>query len=212
MGNLQNYTYPNGVISAYSYDTLNRLTQMGSSKTSALSNYAYTLGAAGNRTAVAEVTGRTVAYVYDSLYRLMSETVRADPSNKNGAINYTYDNVGNRKTLNATLPPAGGISYTYDADDRLGSDQYDPDGNTVNSLGVANSYDFENHLIAHGGVTVAYDGDGNRVSETVAGVTTGTMRGRDNAGRDNAGTDGTGTIVFSRCGNTNPPVENFTST
>jgi len=32
--------------------------------------------------------------------------------------------------------------------------------------------DFENHLITHGGVTIVYDGDGNRVSETVAGVTT----------------------------------------
>jgi len=35
-----------------------------------------------------------------------------------------------------------------------------------------NSYDFENHLITHGGVTIVYDGDGNRVSETVAGPTT----------------------------------------
>jgi RHS repeat-associated protein len=55
---------------------------------------------------------------------------------------------------------------------RLGSDQYDADGNTINSVGVANSYDFENHLITHGGVTVVYDADGNRVSETVAGVNT----------------------------------------
>jgi RHS repeat-associated protein len=173
VGNLQNFVYPNAVTHAYTYDALNRLTQMGSSKSqSAISNYVYTLGAAGNRTAVTELSGRNVSYGYDSLYRLTSETVSADPSNKDGAINYTYDNVGNRKTLNATLPPAGGISYTYDADDRLGSDTYDPDGNTVNSGGIANSYDFENHLITHGAVTIVYDGDGNRVSETVGGVTT----------------------------------------
>jgi RHS repeat-associated protein len=103
---------------------------------------------------------------------LTSETVSTDPNGKNGAINYTYDAVGNRKTLNATLPPAGGISYTYDADDRLGSDQYDGDGNTTLSGGISNTYDFENHMTTHGGVTVVYDGDGNRVSETVAGVTT----------------------------------------
>ncbi len=65
-----------------------------------------------------------------------------------------------------------GATYTYDADDRLGSDQYDADGNTINSFGTANTYDFENHMIAHGAVTVVYDGDGNRVSETVGGVTT----------------------------------------
>lgn len=34
-------------------------------------------------------------------------------------------------------------------------------------------YDFENHVIQAGsGITVAHDGDGNRVNKTVAGVTT----------------------------------------
>src|SRR5262249_53019357 len=67
VGNLQNFAYPNGVTHAYSYDALNRLTQMGSSKNAtALSNYAYTLGAAGNRTNVAELSGRNVAYGYDA--------------------------------------------------------------------------------------------------------------------------------------------------
>jgi RHS repeat-associated protein len=33
-------------------------------------------------------------------------------------------------------------------------------------------YDFENHLIRHGDITVVYDGDGNCVAETAAGVTT----------------------------------------
>lgn len=48
VGNLQNFVYPNGVTHAYTYDALNRLTQMGSSKSqSAISNYAYTLGAGG---------------------------------------------------------------------------------------------------------------------------------------------------------------------
>ena len=158
---------------AYSYDPLNPLTQMGASKNaSAISNYAYTLGAAGNRTTVAELSGRTVNYAYDSLYRLTTEMVSADPHNNNGTASYTYDAVGNRKTLNTTTPPAGGMNYAYDADDRLAADQYDADGNTVNSLGTANIYDFENHMIAHGGVSIVYDGDGNRVSETVGVVTT----------------------------------------
>jgi len=156
-----------------SYDTLNRLTQMGSSmNASPISNYAYTLGLAGNRLTVAELSGGRVAYGYDSLYRLTTETVTSDPHNNDGAISYTYDAVGNRKTLNSTLPPEGGMVYTYDADDHLGSDQYDADGNTVNSFGIANAYDFENRMITHGGVTIVYDGDGNRVAETVGGVTT----------------------------------------
>jgi RHS repeat-associated protein len=64
------------------------------------------------------------------------------------------------------------MNYSYDADDRLAADQYDADGNTVDSGGTTNGYDFENHLISHGGVTIVYDGEGNRVSETVGGVTT----------------------------------------
>ena len=90
------------MTSAYSYDTLNRLTQTGASKnSSSISNYAYTLGAAGNRLTVAELSGRGVAYGYDSLYRFTSEAVTSDPHNNNGTASYTYDAVGNRKTLNS---------------------------------------------------------------------------------------------------------------
>src|SRR5208282_1620441 len=133
-------------------------------------NYAYTLGLSGNRLTVAELSGRSVAYGYDSLYRLTSENVTADPNYHNGTTSYLYDPVGNRQQLLVNGVTAN--SYTYDADDRLGSDSYDADGNTINSLGTANAYDFENHLIQHGLVTVVYDGDGNRVAETVGGVTT----------------------------------------
>jgi|SRR6267154_1526166 len=38
--------------------------------------------------------------------------------------------------------------------------------------GCANTYDFENRMLAHGAVTLLYDGDGNRVSETIGGTTT----------------------------------------
>jgi YD repeat-containing protein len=39
--------------------------------------------------------------------------------------------------------------------------------------GVGYVYDFENHVIQAGaGITMVYDGDGNRVQKTVAGVTT----------------------------------------
>ncbi|HKM90109.1 MAG TPA: RHS repeat-associated core domain-containing protein, partial [Candidatus Acidoferrales bacterium] len=51
-------------------------------------------------------------------------------------------------------------------------DTYDNNGNTVSSGGTVNVYDFENHLIQKDGVSMVYDGDGNRVKKTVAGVTT----------------------------------------
>src|SRR5581483_2953779 len=52
------------------------------------------------------------------------------------------------------------------------ADTYDADGNTTVSGGTANVYDFENHLVKHGAITMTYDGDGNRVSKTIDGVTT----------------------------------------
>lgn len=162
-----------GVTHAYTYEGLHRLTQVGSGKNnSAISNYAYTLGLAGNRLTVAELSGRSVSYGYDSLYRLTSEAVTSDPAGKNRTVSYTYDNVGNRKTLNSTLPPTGAMNYSYDANDRLSSDTYDANGNTILSSGISDTYDFENHLIQKGGVTIVYDGDGNRVTEAVGGVTT----------------------------------------
>ncbi len=174
VGNLATVTYPNGIVHTYSYDTRNRLTNLGVAKgANSLLSYAYTLDAAGHRTNVTEQSGRTVNYTYDNLYRLTNETVALDPASINGAVNYTYDAVGNRKQMASTLPgiPAG--LWNYDANDRFtAGDTYDANGNTTSSGGIGNGYDFENRLIQKGGVTIVYDGDGNRVAKTVAGVTT----------------------------------------
>jgi RHS repeat-associated protein len=180
VGNLTGYAYSNSVQTGNVFDPLNRLTQTCVATSSPacsagqpLASYAYTLGAAGNRTGVAESSGRTVSYGYDNDYRLLSETIAADPGGNNGAENYTYDAVGNRKTLSSTIPSlGGGMTYSYDANDRLTTDTYDNDGNTVVSGGTTNTYDFENRMLTHGAASLAYDGDGNRVSETVGGVTT----------------------------------------
>jgi len=170
-GNLLNYTDPNSVQTTDTYDALNRLTNLVSAKTGTnLASYAYTVGAAGNRTNVLELNSRNVAYAYDNIYRLTSEAVTADPGGENGTVNYTsYDNVGNRLAMTSTLNAVPGGTFTYDQNDRLTTDTYDNDGNTVSS-GIADTYDFENHMLTHGAVTMVYDGDGNRVSETVGGT------------------------------------------
>ena len=53
---------------------------------SSLASYSYTLGAAGNRTGVTELNGRTVSYTYDNLYRLTSESIANDPHGINGSL------------------------------------------------------------------------------------------------------------------------------
>ena len=58
----------------------------------------------GVQHAVTELSGRTVNYGYDSIYRLTSETIASDPNNVNGAASYVYDNVGNRTQKTSTIP------------------------------------------------------------------------------------------------------------
>jgi RHS repeat-associated protein len=173
VGNVATVTYPNGVTSTYSYNTKNELTSLGIGKGSSnIAGYTYSLDAVGHRLRVNELTGRTVNYAYDQTYRLTSEGIAGDPAGPNSSVNYTYDAVGNRTQMTSTLAAVPSGAFTYDADDRLSRDTYDSDGNTTSSNGIANTYDFENHLIQRGGVTMIYDGDGNRVKKIAGGVTT----------------------------------------
>jgi YD repeat-containing protein len=179
-GNLSGYTYSNSLQMGNLFDPLNRLTQTctaasapACSAIQKLASYAYTLGAAGNRTNVLELNSRNVTYGYDNDYRLTSEAITGDPTGNNGTVAYTnYDNVGNRTLMTSTLSAVPGGSFSYDNNDRLSIDTFDANGNTTVSGGITNTYDFENRMTAHGAVTVVYDGDGNRVSETAGGVTT----------------------------------------
>ena len=97
---------------------------------------------------------------------------------------FAYDAVGNRKQMTSSLGPIPAGLFNYDTNDRFTAgdtaacperSRRDNNGNTISSGGIGNVYDFENHLIQKGGATMLYDGDGNRVFKTVAGVTTGYM-------------------------------------
>ena len=188
-GNLSGFLYPNGVLTSYVYNTLNRLTSMTVAKVASgssgsggtgtnLASYAYTLGPAGNRTAVQELSGRTVSYSYDDIYRLTAETISSDPTAaSNGSISYSYDAVGNRQSRTSTIAAVPSVSGTaFDADDRLSTDSYDANGSTIKSGANTYAYDSENHIVgANPGlgnaITILYDGDGNRVSKTVGAST-----------------------------------------
>ena len=94
-----------------------------------------------------------------------------------GELAYTSDLSGNRLTRTGTLVVPGPQSCSYDANDRLDSDTYDANGNTLASQAGADVYDWRNRLVqrtrADGTlVTLLYDGDGNLVAETANGVRT----------------------------------------
>jgi len=81
--------------------------------------------------------------------------------------------MGNRQSLVSTLAALQSQAATFDANDRISGDTFDANGNTLGSGGIDYTYDFQDRLLtATGGISETYDGDGNRVSSTVAGVTT----------------------------------------
>ncbi len=170
--NVVTATYPNGVQSTFTYDPLNRVTGLSSQPAS----YTYRRGPTGNLTSAAESNGRQVSWSYDGIYRLTSETIASDPSKNNGTASYGLDPVGDRLNELSSLPDISSGSWTYNADDELSSESYDPNGNVTSTGGKSFTYDSENHLISMStsgaSASVVYDAFGNRVSKTVNGIMT----------------------------------------
>jgi RHS repeat-associated protein len=169
--NIAAVTTPNGLTANFTYDALNRLTSL----TTPVSSYTYTLGATGNRTAATEGNGRSLTWNYDGIYRLTNETISNDPDSNNGSASYILDPVGNRSSMTSTLPGINSGTWGYNADDQISSETYDANGNVIREAnGNSHTYDSQNHMTSqnNGQVTMIYDGDGNRVSKTVNGITT----------------------------------------
>ncbi len=166
---------PNGVGVTYAYDSLDRVLSMVWKKGAApaLASWAYTYSARGQRETATEISGREAAYGYDAASRLSSETITGDPTG-NGSLIYALDPAGNRLSRTSTLSALGPQSFSYDGNDELTTDSYDLNGNTTSSGGHTYAYDFENRLVSKdgGAVLVIYNGDGDRVAKTAAGVTT----------------------------------------
>jgi len=178
VGNLEDFIYPNGVSHSYEYDGLNRLTnQVLALLGTPFETYAYKLAPTGHRLQVREGNGRLVNYQYDNIYRLTKESILF--SSIVGDIDYGLDPVGNRLNMSSTVLGIPSQVNTFDDNDRLDSDTYDANGNTVSAAvpgGTAtDTYDFENRLtnrvVGADTISIVYDGDGNRVTKTVNGVT-----------------------------------------
>jgi RHS repeat-associated protein len=114
-----------------------------------------------------------INYTYDKLNRLTA----ADYSDGT-YFHYTYDEVGNRKSETTQL---GTTNYTYDVANRLTSVggvtyTYDNNGNLRNDGVNTYTYDSANRLktVSNQTTTIsyAYNGLGDRLQETVNGVTT----------------------------------------
>ncbi len=165
-------TYPNGVQAVLDYDTLNRVSGLATQQT----GYAYQRGPTGNLTSDTELNGRTVNWSYDGIYRLTNETISLAPSHNNGSVGYVLDPVGNRTSETSSLSGVPSGSFSFNPDDELSSESYDPNGNVIAEGGRTISYDSQNEMMAMSAsgtaVSMVYDAFGNRVGKSVSGVVT----------------------------------------
>ncbi|MDQ2086399.1 RHS repeat-associated core domain-containing protein [Herbivorax sp. ANBcel31] len=185
VGSRTSVAYPNGTKTQYTYDKLNRLTELVNQDADGeiISSYTYTLGTAGNRIKVEEDSGRVVEYEYDNTYKLLKETIN-HPDKDTHEISYTYDAVGNRLTK---TDGEYTIDYTYDENNRLISEgentyTYDKNGNTLSKKNevetISYTYGYNNRLIGvvttnqtgTSAVKYIYDVYGIRVGKIVDGT------------------------------------------
>ena len=181
-------------VTAYTYDERNRvLTE--TQPNSAVLTYSYDF--TGNRTQVSVTKGTNASvtdYSFDELNRLATVT------DASGTTTYTYDPVGNRETV--TYPNGTLTQYTYDTRNRLVQLQtQDPTNQvllqfdyTLDATGRRTSITENNGRVttythdalyrlveenitdpANGDYNASYiyDPTGNRIEETVDGITTG---------------------------------------
>jgi RHS repeat-associated protein len=161
VGSLETVTYPNGNVSEYTYNAVNRLTNLTNWQTSAkltpLSSYQYTLSPDGQRTKAIETTaaGSTeIAWTYDDLNRLIAEDYNAPGDVNDYQHEYVHDMVGNRLERNV-LGSDPNTTYSYNDNDQLTWET--TDGNTITY-----GYDDNGALILRDSndgddVTYAYD-------------------------------------------------------
>ena len=177
--NLTTIQYPNGAGIAFNYDTANRLTQIANTEKGIPPLVlAYSLDPVGNRSTIS-VNGIPTNFAYDALNELVSAQLGPLVATK---TTWSFDAVGNRLQQASVL---GTTKYAYDAGDRLltaGSltFTYDANGSRVSVTDASIhqvktfSYDAANRLTAATGLeksSFAYDGDGNRIVQTVGSGT-----------------------------------------
>ena len=176
----------NGTAVNYQYDTLNRLKEVSDPH---VGRTIYQYDPVGSLQSYTYPNGVNSFYQYDALNRL---TNMASSKVLMSLANYAYDPAGNRLARNSTVQSLPIQSFSFDANDRLNSDTYDANGNTLVGSAPApgavvgappttlsSTYDFENRLThattalnsQPSTIDLTYDGDGNRVRKTVGGVT-----------------------------------------
>ncbi len=145
------------------------------------------LSGMGHPQTVSDSQGPQAKYTYDALTRMTQEELTQGVGDGNGGgagqtsgtVSYVLDRANNRLSRASTLPGVAPVADygPYNARDQLAGDVYDANGNTLVSPGVTTGdvYDWADRLTGRddGRISLAYDGDGNRVAKSVRDPATG---------------------------------------
>jgi RHS repeat-associated protein len=169
--NRTSLTAPDGSITAYGYDTLNRLNGLANSWAG---SFGFSYDALSRRTQLTRPNGVNTNYSYDSLSHLLSVLHQAGVNTLDGA-SYTYDAAGNRTaktndlngiTSNYTYDPLYELTQVTQGASTTESYGYDAVGNRLSSSGVPTySYSSSNELTSNSLGSYIYDANGNTLSD-----------------------------------------------
>ena len=169
--NRTSLTAPDGSITTYGYDTLNRLNGLASSWAG---SFGFSYDALSRRTSLTRPNGITTSYAYDSVSHLLSVLHKAGANTLDGA-SYTYDPAGNRTakanylngiTSNYSYDPIYELTQVTQGGSTTESYTYDPVGNRLSSSGVPNyNYNVSNELTSDSSGGFTYDANGNTLSD-----------------------------------------------
>ena len=169
--NRTSLTTPDGSVTTYGYDTLNRLNGLGNSWAG---SFGFSYDALSRRTSLTRPNGVSTNYSYDSVSHLLSVLHQAGSTVLDGA-SYTYDSAGNRLsktnylnavTSNYGYDPLYELTQVTQGASTTESYSYDAVGNRLSSLIVPNyNYNLSNELTSNSNGSYTYDANGNTLTD-----------------------------------------------
>jgi RHS repeat-associated protein len=170
--NRKSLTAPDGSITTYGYDTLNRLNGLANSWAG---SFSFGYDGLSRRTSLTRPNGVNTSYTYDSVSHLLSILHQAGTNVLDGA-SYAYDAAGNRTsktnyltgtTENYGYDPLYELTQVTRGGSTNESYSYDAVGNRLSSLGVSSyQYNASNELTATSLGNYTYDPNGNSLSDS----------------------------------------------
>ena len=133
--------------------------------------YGYSLATGDNGNVISinnnRDTARNQTFSYDTLNRISTAQTSSTTGTKCFGETFGYDAWGNVLTIGGLTGYTGctqeNLGVASNVKNQISTNAYDSAGNTTPS---GYSFDAENHLLAAGGVTYTYDGDGRRVKKS----------------------------------------------